>query len=35
VAQRARSGDLVITMGAPPISMMGEEILAALAERRG
>jgi len=35
VARRAREGDLVLTMGAPPISMMGEEILTALAERRG
>jgi UDP-N-acetylmuramate--alanine ligase len=33
VARRARAGDLVLTMGAPPISMMGEEILTALAER--
>jgi UDP-N-acetylmuramate--alanine ligase len=35
VARRAREGDLVLTMGAPPISMMGEEILTALAERNG
>lgn len=35
VARRAKSGDLVVTMGAPPISMMGEEILNALAERQG
>jgi UDP-N-acetylmuramate--alanine ligase len=35
VARRAKPGDLVLTMGAPPISMMGEEILAALAERNG
>jgi UDP-N-acetylmuramate--alanine ligase len=34
VARRARRGDLVITMGAPPISMMGEEILSALADER-
>ncbi len=33
VARRARAGDLVLTMGAPPISMMGEEILAALQAR--
>jgi UDP-N-acetylmuramate--alanine ligase len=33
VARRAQAGDLVLTMGAPPISMMGEEILNALAER--
>lgn len=32
VAERARSGDLVLTMGAPPIVMMGEEILAELAK---
>lgn len=30
VAQRAGEGDLVLTMGAPPIAMMGEEILSAL-----
>jgi UDP-N-acetylmuramate--alanine ligase len=35
VARRAKAGDLVLTMGAPPISMMGEEILNALSERRG
>jgi UDP-N-acetylmuramate--alanine ligase len=35
VARRARAGDLVLTMGAPPISMMGEEILTALSERSG
>jgi UDP-N-acetylmuramate--alanine ligase len=35
VASRAKAGDLVLTMGAPPISMMGEEILTALAERHG
>ncbi len=34
VARRAREGDLVLTMGAPPISMMGEEILTALADRQ-
>ncbi len=33
VARRAQAGDLVLTMGAPPISMMGEELLTALAER--
>ncbi|MGH3427209.1 MAG: UDP-N-acetylmuramate--L-alanine ligase [Mycobacteriales bacterium] len=32
VAERARSGDLVLTMGAPPIVMMGDEILAACAK---
>lgn len=30
VVQRARPGDLVLTMGAPPIVMMGQEIVAAL-----
>jgi len=34
VARRVGPGDLVVTMGAPPIAMMGEEVLAALAERR-
>jgi UDP-N-acetylmuramate--alanine ligase len=33
VRQRARSGDVVVTMGAPPISLMGDELLAALAAR--
>ena len=33
VCARARSGDVVVTMGAPPISLMGDELLAALAER--
>jgi UDP-N-acetylmuramate--alanine ligase len=31
VARRARDGDVVVTMGAPPISLMGDELLAALA----
>ncbi|MGA8112837.1 MAG: UDP-N-acetylmuramate--L-alanine ligase [Actinocatenispora sp.] len=31
VVRRARPGDLVVTMGAPPISMMGDELLTALA----
>jgi UDP-N-acetylmuramate--alanine ligase len=35
VARRAREGDVVVTMGAPPISLMGDELLAALAERGG
>lgn len=35
VLRRSRPGDLVVTMGAPPISMMGDELLAALAERSG
>jgi UDP-N-acetylmuramate--alanine ligase len=33
VARRARAGDVVVTMGAPPISLMGDELLAALADR--
>jgi UDP-N-acetylmuramate--alanine ligase len=33
VATRARPGDLVVTMGAPPISLLGDELLAALAAR--
>jgi UDP-N-acetylmuramate--alanine ligase len=33
VCARAREGDVVVTMGAPPISLMGDELLAALAER--
>jgi UDP-N-acetylmuramate--alanine ligase len=33
VARRAREGDVVVTMGAPPISLMGDELLAALSER--
>jgi UDP-N-acetylmuramate--alanine ligase len=32
VGLRARPGDVVVTMGAPPIAMMGEEILVALDE---
>ena len=35
VARRAREGDVVVTMGAPPISLMGDELLAALDERPG
>ena len=30
VARRARDGDVVVTMGAPPISLLGDELLAAL-----
>ncbi|MFD0747199.1 UDP-N-acetylmuramate--L-alanine ligase [Phytohabitans flavus] len=30
VVRRARPGDVVVTMGAPPISLMGDELLAAL-----
>jgi UDP-N-acetylmuramate--alanine ligase len=33
VGERAREGDVVVTMGAPPISLMGDELLAALTER--
>jgi UDP-N-acetylmuramate--alanine ligase len=32
VVRRSRPGDVVVTMGAPPISMMGDELLDALAE---
>ena len=30
VARRSRAGDVVVTMGAPPIGMLGDEILEAL-----
>jgi UDP-N-acetylmuramate--alanine ligase len=30
VVARAHEGDVVVTMGAPPISLMGAELLAAL-----
>jgi UDP-N-acetylmuramate--alanine ligase len=30
VTRRAKPGDVVVTMGAPPISLMGDELLAAL-----
>jgi UDP-N-acetylmuramate--alanine ligase len=30
VAGRARPGDLVVTMGAPPVALLGDELLAAL-----
>ncbi|MEE6260657.1 UDP-N-acetylmuramate--L-alanine ligase [Plantactinospora sonchi] len=33
VVRRAAQGDVVVTMGAPPISLMGDELLAALAGR--
>ncbi len=33
IARRAREGDVVVTMGAPPISLMGDELLAVLAQR--
>jgi UDP-N-acetylmuramate--alanine ligase len=32
VVKRARTGDVVVTMGAPPIAMLGEEVLVALDE---
>ncbi|HEY7815693.1 MAG TPA: cyanophycin synthetase, partial [Nakamurella sp.] len=32
VVRRAREGDVVVTMGAPPISMMGDQLLEALAD---
>jgi UDP-N-acetylmuramate--alanine ligase len=31
VVRRSRPGDVVVTMGAPPISMLGDELLDALA----
>ncbi len=33
VSRRARPGDVVVTMGAPPISLMGDELLAVLGDR--
>ncbi|WP_089157221.1 UDP-N-acetylmuramate--L-alanine ligase [Micromonospora sp. NBS 11-29] len=35
VARRARAGDVVVTMGAPPISLMGDQLLDALLARTG
>jgi UDP-N-acetylmuramate--alanine ligase len=35
VARRARAGDVVVTMGAPPISLLGDELLDTLAGRSG
>jgi len=32
VVRRSRPGDVVVTMGAPPISLMGDELLVALLE---
>jgi UDP-N-acetylmuramate--alanine ligase len=32
VVRRSRPGDVVVTMGAPPISLLGDELLTALAE---
>jgi UDP-N-acetylmuramate--alanine ligase len=33
VVRRARAGDVVVTMGAPPISLMGEDLIEALTQR--
>jgi UDP-N-acetylmuramate--alanine ligase len=33
VGHRAREGDVVVTMGAPPISLMGDELLSVLSMR--
>ncbi|MEU5791166.1 UDP-N-acetylmuramate--L-alanine ligase [Micromonospora purpureochromogenes] len=33
VARRARPGDVVVTMGAPPISLMGDQLIDALTAR--
>ena len=35
VIRRSRPGDVVVTMGAPPISLMGDELLDALVEPDG
>ncbi|MGW5668525.1 UDP-N-acetylmuramate--L-alanine ligase [Micromonospora sp. NPDC003776] len=35
VARRARPGDVVVTMGAPPISLMGDQLIDALLARTG
>ncbi|MGC4895898.1 UDP-N-acetylmuramate--L-alanine ligase [Micromonospora sp. DT31] len=35
VARRAGAGDVVVTMGAPPISLMGDQLLDALLARSG
>ncbi|MEV0003836.1 UDP-N-acetylmuramate--L-alanine ligase [Micromonospora sp. NPDC050980] len=35
VARRARAGDVVVTMGAPPISLLGDQLLDALLARTG
>src|SRR6185436_3678232 len=35
VVRRSRPGDVVVTMGAPPISLMGDELLDALADGDG
>ncbi|MBT8227571.1 MAG: UDP-N-acetylmuramate--L-alanine ligase, partial [Dactylosporangium sp.] len=35
VVRRVRDGDVVVTMGAPPISLMGDELLSALATGSG
>ncbi len=33
VVRRSREGDVVVTMGAPPISLLGDELLSVLSER--
>lgn len=33
VVRRTKEGDVVVTMGAPPISLMGDELIAALEDR--
>ena len=33
VARRARPGDVVVTMGSPPISLMGDQLIDALTAR--
>lgn len=35
VAKRVHEGDVVVTMGAPPISLMGEQLIEALTRRNG
>ena len=35
VVARARRGDVVVTLGAPPISLLGDELLAALSDAAG
>ena len=35
VCRRAREGDVVVTMGAPPISLLGDELLDRAGRRRG
>src|SRR5262249_17204219 len=35
VLRRPRRGDVVVTMGGPPISLMGDQLVAVLAEHAG